>query len=218
MKLYFAPLACSFVVRIVANETKTPLEYRQVEVWAKTLTEGGTYRDVSPIHLVPILELDDGERIGEVQAMGQLLADRAPGAGLLAPVGSVERYRILAWLSHGVAELHKRIVWPLANREVPKDSKRHALALAPAALDHLDRQLVGREWIAADRFTLADAHVGWVLSVMPRLGIDLGERPALGAYVKRFQARPSVREAFAAELPLLPAALERQASIVAPSV
>lgn len=215
MKLYFAPLACSTVVRIVASETETPLEYRQVDVWAKTLTEGGTYRDVTPIHLVPLLELDDGARLGEVQAIVQLLADRAPEAGLLAPVGTLERYRILSWLSHSAAELHKRILWPLSNREVPKEAKQHARALGPAALDHLAAHLGDRTWVAADRFTLADAHLGWVLAVAPLLGVELGERPALRAYLERVLSRPSLRDALAIERALLPAALARQSSITA---
>jgi glutathione S-transferase len=213
MELYFAPLACSLVPRIVAFELGTTIVYRQVEVFAKTLTDDGApYSTRAPLELVPLLVLDDGESLGEVTAIVQYLAEAAPDSHLLPPIGTRDRYRTLSWLSYSVAELHKRSLWVIANRRTPREARKHARVLAIESFDHLERELAGREYVATGRFTVADAHLAWVLGLAPLLGLELGDRPALRAYADRLASRPSVREAFALELALLPAAMERQAA------
>jgi glutathione S-transferase len=46
---------------------------------------------------------------------------------------------------------------------------------------------------------VADAYLFTVLSWTPHLGMDLGQWPALKAFVERMGARPAVREALKAE-------------------
>jgi glutathione S-transferase len=213
MELFFAPLACSLVPRIIALEVEAPITFRQVELFAKVFTDTGeAYRETAPLAQVPVLRLDDGELLTEVQSIVQYLADARPEAGLVPAVGTRERYRTLAWLAFGATELHKRILWVLANRDTPREAKLHAKQLAGPALDHLDAHLAGREYVATDRFTIADAHLAWVLAVAPLLRIEMGDRPALRAYAQRVAERRSVREALAIEMALLPDAMQRQAA------
>lgn len=208
-------MACSFVVRVVALETGAALSYTQVELFARTFTEGGEpYLAAAPFGQVPVLRLDSGEKLSEVGAIVQLLADARPECGLLAEVGSEARYRTLAWLGFSACELHKRSLWLLANPRAPAAAKAYARALADEAFDHLEVHLRGRAYIATERFTLADAHLGWALRVAPLLGADLGERPALQAYAERISERASLQEAIAIEAPLLRPALKRQASLL----
>ncbi|MGE0788127.1 MAG: glutathione binding-like protein [Sandaracinaceae bacterium] len=214
MQLYFAPLACSLVPRIVAAEMGIPLALRQVELWAATLTEDETpYADVTPLALVPVLVREDGERLTEVQAIVQYLADRAPERGLLAPVGSLDRYRTIGWCAYFATEVHKRIFWRITKPGVPHEGKAHAHALGASALDHLEAHMAGRRYVATDAFTIADAYLAWVLAVAPRLRIAIGDRPHLNAYWARMMDRPSVAGPLNEELALLPAALERQAAL-----
>jgi len=71
-------------------------------------------------------------------------------------------------------------------------------------LDHLERVLGEREWLAADRFTVADLLMADVLRV-PKVRA-FGERPATEAYVARVTARPSFRKALADQKALFEAA------------
>jgi glutathione S-transferase len=218
VELYFAPLACSLVPRIVALETGAAITFRQVELFAKVFTDTGeAYCESAPLAQVPVLRLDDGELLTEVQSIVQYLADACPASGLMPALGTRERYRTLAWLAFGATELHKAILWVLANRHTPREAKLHAKQLAGPAFDHLDAHLAGREYIASDRFTVADAYFAWVFAVAPLLRIEIGDRLALRAYAQRLAARRSVREALELELSLLPDAMQRQAAAPARS-
>ena len=217
MELYFSPIACSLVVRVVALETGAALVYKQVELFARTFTEDGSpYLATAPFGQVPVLRLDGGEQISEVSAIVQRLADAAPESGLLAAIGTDDRYRTLAWLGFAACELHKRSLWLLANPRAPAEAKSYARTLASEAFDLLEARLDGRDFIATDSFTVADAHLGWGLAVAPLLGADLGDRPALRAYAARMAARPSLKQAFEIEMPLLRPALKRQAAFRQP--
>jgi glutathione S-transferase len=65
-------------------------------------------------------------------------------------------------------------------------------------LDHLERVLAAREWLAAGRFTVADLLMADVLRVP--LVRAFGDRPATEAYVARVTARPAFRKAHADQL------------------
>lgn len=60
-------------------------------------------------------------------------------------------------------------------------------------LDHMERVLSEREWLAADRFTLADLLMADVLRVTKVR--TFGTRPATEAYVARITARPAFLKA-----------------------
>lgn len=65
-------------------------------------------------------------------------------------------------------------------------------------LDHVERVLDEREWLAAGRFTVADLLMADVLRVP--LVRDFGDRPATEAYVARLTARPAFKKAHADQL------------------
>jgi glutathione S-transferase len=214
MELYYAPLASSLAARIVAHEAAIPLTLRQVEVFAGTLTENGaSYTEVAPLGLVPVLRLDDGSLLTEVSAVVQYLADLRPEAGLAPPWGTLDRYRLVEWLSFVATELHKKVVWPLFNRGVPGAARAHARQVAPRVLDHLARHLAARDYLIADRFTGADAYLVWALHLARLAGLDpAADRPALAAYIRRQRARASVTQLLAEEAPQATAAMARQSA------
>jgi len=212
MELFYAPLACSLAVRVVAHEASIPLALHQVEVFAKTMTDtGASYVDVVPVGLVPALRLDDGSLLTEVSAITQYLADLRPERGLAPPWGTLDRYRMIAWLSFVATELHKKVLWPLFNPGVPNAAREHARACAPRAFDHVERELGARAFVVGDRFTAADAYLVWALHLARLTRLDPGaNRPALTSYLERHAARASVRELLAEEAPLAKAAMARQ--------
>lgn len=71
-------------------------------------------------------------------------------------------------------------------------------------LDHVERVLGEREWLAADRFTVADLLMADVLRV-PQVRA-FGDRPASEAYVARLTDRPAFKKAKADQMRLFEAA------------
>jgi glutathione S-transferase len=75
-------------------------------------------------------------------------------------------------------------------------------------LAQLETVLKEREWLAADRFTVADLLMADVLRVGKLR--SFGDRPATEAYVARLTARPAFRKAHADQLTHFAAADERR--------
>ena len=71
------------------------------------LQDGTDYYTINPKGYVPLLELDDGERLTEGPAIVQYIADQAPAKKLAPPNGTMERYRLQEWLNFITSELHK---------------------------------------------------------------------------------------------------------------
>ena len=65
MKLYFSPGACSLSPHIVLRETGVPFELEQVDLRAKKTQSGADFLQVNPKGQVPVLTLDDGDRLTE---------------------------------------------------------------------------------------------------------------------------------------------------------
>ena len=63
---------------------------------------------INPKGYVPLLELNDGERLSEVAVILQYIADQKPGT--LAPAyGTLGRYRVMEWLNFIGTEIHKQV-------------------------------------------------------------------------------------------------------------
>jgi len=65
-------------------------------------------------------------------------------------------------------------------------------------LDHVERVLAAREWLAADRFTVADLLMADVLRVSKVRAF--GDRPATERYVARITDRPAFKKAHADQM------------------
>ena len=65
-------------------------------------------------------------------------------------------------------------------------------------LDHMERVLKDCEWLAADRFTVADLLMADVLRVARVRAF--GDRPATESYVRRITERPTFRKAHADQM------------------
>ncbi|HEX7043404.1 MAG TPA: glutathione transferase GstA [Burkholderiales bacterium] len=198
MKLYYSPGACSLAPHIVAREAGLAIDLVKVDLKAHRLESGEDYYAINPRGYVPMLELDDGTRLTEVAVLTQLLAERAPQAGLLPPAGSIERLQAQMWLNYVATELHKTFSW-FFHPQLP-DAMRGLLNDRLAnRLSHLEKHLEGREYLVGDRFTVADAYAYTVINWAGVLKIDLTPYPNIKAFQKRIGSRPKVREALVAE-------------------
>ena len=114
------------------------------------------------------------------------------------PAGTLERYRVMEWLSFVSAELHKTFA-PLFRPNTPEDYKAISKANLAQRFDWLEKVLDGKQYLTGDKFTAADAYLFVVSRWAPRVGIDLAKWPNLVAFAARAAARPKVQEALKAE-------------------
>lgn len=199
MKLYFSPAACSLAVHIALRETGVQPELVAVDLATQKLADGTDYRTVNPRGYVPLLELDDGSRHTEGAALLQHVADGAPSARLLPAAGSRERLQVLEWVTFVSTELHKVFspwLWHKETADSTRKAVKDKLALRFAEVEQV---LAGRDFIASDAFTIADAYAFTILRWAPMLGLSLKAYPRLEGYLQRIAARPAVLAALQAE-------------------
>lgn len=198
MKLYFAPGACSLSPHIVLREVGAKFDLEQVDLAQKKTKAGGDYLVINSKGQVPVLELDNGQRLTEGPVIVQYLADQNPSAGLMPAVGTMERYKTMEWLNHTSSELHKSFS-PLFRPTTPEEFKKLTKEGLAVRLKNIDKHLAGKQYLMGDKFTVADAYLFPVLRWTARVDIDLGPYPNIKAYMDRMTARPKVQEALKAE-------------------
>jgi glutathione S-transferase len=198
MKLYFSPAACSLSVHIALREAGLPVELQQVDLARHTLADGSDYRAINPRGYVPLLEFDDGSRHTEVAALLQYVGDQDPTRALL-PADGRERLAVVEWLGFVATELHKTFSPWLWHAETADSTRRDVRAKLATRFAELNERLATREWLALDRFTVADAYAYTIVSWAQILKLDLKPYPHLTAYLRRVAARPAVQAARLAE-------------------
>lgn len=198
MKLYYSPGACSLSPHIVLHEAGLPFQAVIASTKTKKLADGTDYTTINPLGYVPLLELDDGQRLREGPAIVQYIADRVPQKKLIPAWGTMERYRAIEWLNFIATELHKGFS-PLFNPAMPEEAKALARARLADRLEWVDGQLEGRDYLMGSTFTVADAYLFVVAGWGKYVGVDIAGLPHLGAFMARVAARPGVQAALKAE-------------------
>jgi glutathione S-transferase len=199
MKLYYSPGACSLSPHIVLRELGLPFELVRVDMGAKKLKDSGAdYWAINEKGMVPVLELDDGQRLTEGPAIVQYLADQKPESGLAPAAGTIERYRLMEWLNFISTELHKNYT-PLFSPKTPDEHKATVKENLGKRYDFVAKKLGDRPWLMGDHFTVADAYLYTVMRWSPLVGFDLAPWSVLIGFQDRVLARPAVREAMKAE-------------------
>lgn len=198
MKLYYSPGACSLSPHIVLREAGLDFSLALASTKTKKLADGTDYLRINPKGQVPLLELDDGQRLSEGPAIVQYIADLAPAKGLAPPAGSFERYRLMEWLNFITSELHKSFS-PLFNPAMPEEGKAVYRARLLDRLAWVDSQLEGKSHLMGEPFTVADAYLFTVSNWCGAVGLDIGGLKNLAAFRARVAARPAVQAAMEAE-------------------
>jgi glutathione S-transferase len=196
MKLVYFPGACSFAPHVALREAGLPFSLVLYDRTTHQLDAGGKLEDVNDKGYVPVLELDDGQRLTEAAVILQYIADQQPGTGLAPPPGTMARYRLQEWLNFIATEIHKSY-WPLFHGpEVEKPSARERL---DRRFSWVQEKIAGRNFVLGEAFTVADAYLLTVVNWMRPAGIDPGKWPGLKDYRARLSQRPAVRAALEAE-------------------
>lgn len=198
MKLYFSPGACSLCPHIVLLEAGLRAEAVKVNLKTHQLPDGSDYYAINPRGYVPLLELDDGQRLTENAALVQYLADQAPERGLLPPAGSLARTRVQEWLAFIGSELHKGFS-PLFNPALPDEVKTIFKKKLVERFTWVDGQLAGKPYLMGEAFSVADAYLFVITGWAARVGVDIAGLQALAAHQARMGQRPAVQAALQAE-------------------
>lgn len=198
MKLYYKAGACSLAPHIILRESGRDFTLESVDLMKKKLENGDDYLAIAPKGQIPALLLDDNTLVTEAVVIMQYLADAVPDRQLLAPVGSINRYKTLEWLNFIATELHKGFT-PLFRPDTPEDFKPVVRGLLEKKLQYVNTSLEGNEWISGQRFTIADAYLYNVLRWAHAVKLEMAGLQNIDAYMARVASRPSVAAALAAE-------------------
>jgi glutathione S-transferase len=198
MKLYYSPGACSLSPHIVLTEAGLPFEPVLASTKTHKLQDGTDYYGINPKGYVPLLELDNGERLSEGPAIVQYLADLAPTSKLAPAAGTMARYRLQEWLNFITSEIHKAFT-PLFTPGTPEETKTTYKARLASRFSYVNDQLAGKQYLMGDDFTAADAYLFTVTRWSGNVGVDYSALPHLVAYMDRVAARPAVQAAMKAE-------------------
>jgi len=147
MKLYYLSGACSLASNIALREAGSNSSSSKWTGTPRRPRRPGLQRGESQ-GLLPTLTLDNGEVLTENVTVLQYIADRNPAAKLAPAAGTMERYRLMEWLSFINSEVHKGFS-PLFRQDAPEDTKQYARKNLVTRFDYLERALGSRSFLMA---------------------------------------------------------------------
>jgi glutathione S-transferase len=146
-----------------------------------------------PFGQVPFL--DDGDV--KIFESGACLLHLARKSDKLMPRDPVGEANTVQWAISALNSIEMvSVPWWFLNISGAKDNG--LAGWLGMRLQHLETVLSEREWLAADRFTVADLLMADVLRVSDVRAF--GKRPATEAYVARATGRPAFRRAYADQM------------------
>ncbi len=178
-----------YKVRLLFAHLGIEYETREVDVFERHGREG-LLGELNPGLRVPTLVLDDGRPLAESDA---ILFYFAEGTEYL-PDDLYGRAQVLQWCffeqySH---EPYIAVVrfWTHARISPDVSDLEEKLRRGKAALKAMDRHLASREFLVADRYTIADIALYAYTHVAPEGRFDLHPYPAVRAWLERVRAQP----------------------------
>ncbi|MFL0357108.1 glutathione S-transferase family protein [Erythrobacter sp. GH1-10] len=165
------------------------------------------FRDINPMNKVPALVHHLGGKdlvVTEAAAINHYLAETHPDVGLLPEAEEMAPY--FRWLFFAAGPLEQAVVGKAMGWEVPADKTGMAgFGSLELALGAIERWLKANDFVAGNRFTMADTYVGSQFIWGLRFG-SIPETPTFRAYVDRLTARPAYAAANAIDARLIEAA------------
>lgn len=199
MSLKIYGIAASRASRPLWVAHELALAYEHVPV---NYQNGGTHTPeflaLNPNGHIPVVE-DDGVVVWESMACALYLAEhyKGPDGLSLAAHNKAESAEILRWTFWAVTECEKDALTILMHSLVmPADRRKPELAAEAvrrmaAPLRVIEQHLVGRAYLAGERFTVADIAVASVLAWLRPAPELLAACPATDQWLSRCLARPA---------------------------
>ena len=162
------------------------------------------YLEINPLGTVPLL-VDGETRMTESCAIAHYLAVRGGRDDLVVGPEEADYGAYLDYTYHADATITfpQTVYMRFALFEKDKGWAEAGEAYAKwfwKRLVKVEQRLEGREYLCADRFTVADICIGYALVLAENVGLDEGVPDALKAYRERLTSRPAYQSALSREV------------------
>ena len=178
-----------YKVRLLFAQLGIEYERKEVDVFDRSGREE-LLGELNPALRVPTLLLDDGRSLAESDAILYHFGQDTP----YLPEDRFERAQVLQWLFFEQYSHEPNIAvarfWVLAGISPEVDVLEEKMRGGKAALKALDRHLGEREFLVADRYTIADIALYAYTHVAPEGRFDLRPYPAVRSWLGRVAAQP----------------------------
>ena len=192
MRLYNSAVSGNcYKVRLLLSQLGLPYETVEMSVVDRS-NRPDVLGELNPGLRVPTVVLDDGRPLGESNAILWYFGDGTK----YVPEDRYERAQVLQWqffeqYSHEPFVAVARFLKRYSGQPEQFDRQRERLlAGGYAALDAMESHLASREYLVGERYTLADISLYAYTHVADEGDFDLGEYPAIGAWLDRVAAQP----------------------------
>ncbi len=190
MKLYdFHESGNGYKVRLLLAQLGLAYERIELDI-LKGETRTPEYLAINPNGRIPVLELDDGGRLAESNAILCYLAEGTP----FLPDERLQRAQALQWMffeqySHEPFIATLRFWYFSGQAEQRKREIEERTPRGYEALGVMETQLAGREFLV-DRYGIADIALYAYTHVAHEARFDLSAYPAVNAWLERVRAQP----------------------------
>lgn len=183
----------SYKVRLLLALLGRPYTHVGMEYETAALAEAHASRRL-PLGKLPVLELADGTRLPESNAILCFLAD---GTDWL-PDDPVDRARTLGWMfweqnqHEGVIAVRAALLTYESRRHLATPERlAELLEAGHERLQRMEERLATHDWIATDRATVADLSLyAYTHSAGAKGGFDMGRFPGINRWIGRVAALP----------------------------
>lgn len=202
MKLYYFQGSCALAPHIALEWAGADYELSEMK---RSETRAPEFLKKNPAGKVPVLELDDGTCVSQVNAVLQFIAATWPearlGPGSNGDGDAAARRETQRWLSHFNGDVHTSFTpYFMTHRFADSDGARaevrgHAAEEVAFQLGVIDGHMDGRDWMLGDTRSILDPYL-FVFTVWAGFMPDrLNAFPNLKTFSKRMKEDPGVRNA-----------------------
>src|SRR2546427_1903371 len=187
LKLYdYLPSGNGYKVRLLLSQLG--IRFRLVETdILKGETRTPEFRAINPNGRIPVLELEDGRRLAESDAILFYLAEGTP----FLPEERFARAEVLQWMFFEQYSLEPYIAVARAwlhvftGRQVEPERLREKMEGGYQALDVMERHLASRRFFVDERYTIADIALYAYTHVAHEGDFHLGRYPHVRTWLPR---------------------------------
>ncbi len=190
MKLYdYLPSGNSYKVRLLLSYLSIPYEWVNLDIIkGETQTDG--YKKINPVGQIPLLELADGRRIAESNAIIYFLAEGTP----YWPKNAFDQAKCLQWMFFEQYKHEPSVAVARFIHHYAMDSRKDELPMlwkkGYGALDVMEAHLGENLWFVGGGRSLADVALYAYTHVAGEGCFDMSNYPNIMAWCERFSDHP----------------------------
>lgn len=190
MKLYdYLPSGNSYKARLLLSYLGLSYDWVNLDI-IKGETQSASYKTKNPVGQIPLLELNDGRRIAESNAIIYFLAEGTP----YWPKNAFDQAKCLQWMFFEQYKHEPSVAVARFIHHYAMDTRQGELAALTAkgyqALDIMDAHLADKLWFVGGARTIADVALYAYTHVAGEGGFDMSKYPNILAWLDRFSDHP----------------------------